>query len=124
MTPTAELLDHEITRQVYADAAKRLTGRALSCAINAVRFLEKADRIADVDETVSYFCATHATEEAVACVIAAAKDFGYKAEAKRLSPRDHLVKATVAQFAQMAVALSKGIKLKLYTDEKTAATVV
>ena len=78
----------------------RLTGRALSCAHNAVKFLRLADEISDISATVSYFCVSHAVEEAVACVIASAKDNNYK-EARRISPKDHLHKVTVAQFAQM-----------------------
>ena len=120
MTPTAEILGSKITKHIYTEAIKRLDGRALACANNAIRFLVKADQLADVAETVSYFCVTHATEEAVACVVAAAKDFNYKNEASKINPRDHFHKATVAQFAQMASGLAEDVCLEIALhQEKT-----
>jgi hypothetical protein len=124
MTPTAEILGHRITKFIHAEAGERLTGRAHAAANNAVRFLVKADSIADIAETVSYFCATHATEEAAACVIAAAKQYGYREEASKINPRDHLHKATVAAFAHMAQRVAQDARLAFSMHEPTKCLVL
>lgn len=116
-TPASDILGSQITRKIYDEVGKRLTGRAQACANNAIRFLVHADKTAEVSETVSYFCVTHALEEAVACVISAAKKYGYH-EAKKLNPKDHGHKATLAQFAQIVAVRSTDVKLLISVSDK------
>lgn len=75
--------------------------------MNAWRYLLYADLIADTAPTVSLFCATHATEEAVAAFISSAKSNGYAAEAKNLNIHDHFVKTLLSVFAR---AVSKHVE--------------
>lgn len=117
-TPVRDILGSQITQKIYDDAGKRLTGKAQACANNAIRFLVHAQNTAEVSETVSYFCVTHAVEEAVACFISAAKNYGYS-EANRINPKDHGHKATVAQFAQVVAGRSMDVKLQIAVSEKT-----
>lgn len=117
-TPVSDILGSHITKRIHAEAGKRLTGRSLSCANNAFRFLIHSDKTAEISETVSYFCVTHAVEESVACVIAAAKENGYH-EAKQINPKDHGHKATVAQFAQVISGLAMDIQLRIAISEDT-----
>ncbi len=93
------ILEHEIADWLQRRAAADLKGRALACAINARSFLVRAEKIANVSTIVSYFCATHATEEAVAAFVSACKSAGYP-EAKAINLHDHKEKATVSAFAQ------------------------
>ncbi|OCJ05393.1 hypothetical protein A6U86_29490 [Rhizobium sp. AC27/96] len=117
------LIDHPVADWVYRRANERLTGRALACAVNARNHLVRAQRIADaeISRTIAYFCVTHATEEAVACVIAAAKENGYKSLAGRVNIRDRAQKAVVASYAQIiadhAEELGLSVALNPATDD-------
>ena len=95
------LIDHPIADWISRKVHDRLSGRALSCAVNARNHLVRAQKIADISTTISYFCAMHSTEEAVACFIASAKVNSYKAWASRVNIRDHAQKAVVASYAQV-----------------------
>ena len=97
------LIDHPVADWVYRRANEQLSGRALSCAVSARNHLVRAQRISDegISRTIAYFCATHATEEAVACVIASAKKHGYKSLAGKVNIRDHAQKAVVASYVQV-----------------------
>ena len=93
------ILEHEIAHWLQRRAAADLKGRALACSINARNFLVRAEKIAKDSTIVSYFCATHATEEAVAAFVSACKSAGYP-EAKAINLHDHKNKASVSAFAQ------------------------
>ncbi|MCQ1774495.1 hypothetical protein NOI24_24625 [Neorhizobium galegae] len=93
------ILEHEIAHWLQRRAAADLKGRALACAVNARNFLVRAEKIAKDSTIVSYFCATHATEEAVAAFVSACKSSGYP-EATAINLHDHKEKATVSAFAQ------------------------
>ncbi|QJX09980.1 hypothetical protein [Rhizobium brockwellii] len=100
ITPSIRpILEHKIAHWLQRRAAADLKGRALACAVNARNFLARAEMIAKDSTIVSYFCATHATEEAVAAFVSACKSAGYP-EAKAINLRDHKEKATVSAFAQ------------------------
>ncbi|MQB37418.1 hypothetical protein DXT97_11480 [Agrobacterium tumefaciens] len=101
MVVVKALIDHPVADWVSRKVYDRLSGRALSCAVNARNHLVRAQRIADISTTVSYFCATHATEEAVACFVAAAKANGYRQDAGKVNIRDHAQKVVVASYAQV-----------------------
>ncbi len=107
------LIDHPVSDWVYRRANERLSGRALSCAVNARNHLVRAQRIADerISNTVAYFCATHATEEAVAAFIASAKEHGYRKLAGKVNIRDHAQKAVVAAYVQIIAGHAEGMKL-------------
>lgn len=93
------ILEHETAHWLQRRAAADLKGRALACAVNARNFLVRAEKTAKDSTIVSYFCATHATEEAVAAFVSACKSAGYP-EAKAINLHDHKDKATVSAFAQ------------------------
>lgn len=106
------LIDHPVSDWVYRRANERLSGRALSCAVNARNHLVRAQRIADerISNTVAYFCATHATEEAVAAFIASAKEHGYRKLAGKVNIHDHAQKAVVAAYVQIIAGHAEGMK--------------
>lgn len=103
------LLDHPVAGYIERMAFERLSGKALACAVNARNHLVRAQKIADISTTVSYFCATHATEEAVAAFIASAKRHGYRKLAGRVNVRDHAQKAVVSAYAQLISGLAEDI---------------
>lgn len=97
------LIDNPVADWIYRKGNERLSGRALSCAVNARNHLVRAQRIADeeISNTVAYFCATHATEEAVAAFISSAKEHGYGTLARKVNVRDHAQKAVVSAYVQV-----------------------
>lgn len=105
MAVVKSLLDHPVAEWIGRIALQRLSGKALACAVNARNHLVRAQKIASISTTVSYFCATHATEEAVAAFIASAKSHGYRSLAKKVNVRDHAQKAIVSAYAQMISGL-------------------
>lgn len=117
------LIDHPVGEWVYRKANERLSGRALSCAVNARNHLVRAQRIADeeISNTIAYFCATHATEEAVAAFIASAKEHGYRTLAGKVNVRDHAQKAVVSAYVQVisgyAEEMSLAVALNPSADE-------
>ncbi|RVM19648.1 hypothetical protein [Sinorhizobium meliloti] len=72
-----QILGSDIARWIQRNAKDKLSHRAQACAVNAVNFLVRAENIAEISTNVSYFCATHATEEAVASFISASKASRY-----------------------------------------------
>lgn len=115
MTVVKILLDHPIADWAYRIALERLSGRAKACAVNARNHLVRAQKITDaeISTTIAYFCATHATEEAVACFIAAAKANCYKAWASKVNVRDHAHKAVVASYAQIIAGYAEDMRLSI-----------
>lgn len=93
------ILGTDIAKWIQRNAKEKLTRRAQACAVNALNFLIRAEKIAKISTNVSYFCATHATEEAVASFVSACKTVCYP-EAKDINLHDHKHKATVSAFAQ------------------------
>jgi hypothetical protein len=116
------ILNADIAKWVQRRIKTGLTGRALGCAVNAQNFLIRAEKIARISPEVSYFCATHATEEAVASFVSACKVAGY-AEAKQINLRDHKHKATVSAFAQFVSGHAQDIALSV-AHEPGADTLV
>ncbi|UFM66788.1 hypothetical protein LOS78_12715 [Paracoccus sp. MA] len=100
MSIIEQLTNAPAGRCIHDQVRARLTGRALYCGINAWNFLIRAEAVKHVP-TVSYFCASHSTEEAVAAFLWSARAHGYKDLAKDISPRDHKHKAVVSEFASM-----------------------
>ena len=111
------ILQSQIADHILSEARSRLQGKALACALNAERFLKNAEKIADFCGATSFFCATHATEESVACIITAAKDYGYKEEAKRINLRDHNHKIVVAVYVQMIAEISENMGIMINLNE-------
>ncbi|TPN33196.1 hypothetical protein [Mesorhizobium sp. B1-1-6] len=107
------LIDHPVADWVYRRANEQLSGRALSCAVNARNHLVRAQKIADaeISSTIAYFCATHATEEAVAAFIASAKMHGYRKLAGKVNIHDHAQKAVVSAYAQIISGHAEELKL-------------
>lgn len=101
MVVVKSLIDHPVADWVSRMVYQRLSGRALACAVNARNHLVRAQKIADISHTVAFFCATHATEEAVASFIASAKASGYGPWAKKINVRDHAQKAVVSAYGQV-----------------------
>lgn len=115
------IIDHPVAEWVYRRSRKRLSGRALSCAVNAQNHLVRAQRIADhgISNTIAYFCATHATEEAVAAFIASAKEYGYRKLAGKVNIRDHAQKAVVATYVQIIAGYVQDMKLTVSHHAET-----
>jgi len=113
MTIVKSLIDHPVADWVYRQASEQLSGRALSCAVNARNHLVRAQKIADADisNTIAYFCAAHATEEAVAAFIASAKRHGYRKLAGKVNIHDHAQKAVVSAYAQIISGHAEELKL-------------
>jgi len=116
------ILEHDIAYWLQRRAATDLKGRALACAVNARNFLVRAEKIAGISTIVSYFCATHATEEAVAAFISACKSNGYP-EAKAINLHDHKAKATVSAFAQFISGHAHDVGLSIAHEPKEDALV-
>lgn len=95
-----QLTNSAAGRWIHDSVKARLTGRPLYCGINAWNYLIRAEVVRHVP-TVSYFCASHATEEAVAAFIWSSRAHGYKDLSNGISPRDHKHKAVVSEFASM-----------------------
>lgn len=98
--PIRQILGSDIARWIQKAARDRLTKRARACAVNAINYLVRAEKIAAISTNVSFFCATHATEEAVASFVSACKAAGYD-DAKDINLHDHKHKAAVSTFAQL-----------------------
>lgn len=98
--PIRHILGSDIARWIQKTAKDKLTKRAQACAVNAINYLVRAERIAAISTNVSFFCATHATEEAVASFVSACKAAGYD-DAKEINLHDHKHKAAVSTFAQL-----------------------
>lgn len=109
------LIDHPVADWVYRRANEKLSGRSLSCAVNARNHLVRAQKIADaeISNTIAYFCATHATEEAVAAFIASAKQYGYQKLARKVNIHDHAQKAVVSAYAQIISGHAEELKLAI-----------
>ncbi|MDX0855178.1 hypothetical protein GOL78_12430 [Sinorhizobium medicae] len=107
-----QILGSDIARWIQRNAKDKLSHRAQACAANAVNFLVRAENIAEISTNVSYFCATHATEEAVASFISASKASRYT-EAKAVNLHDHKHKATVSAFAQFISAHAQDVGLRI-----------
>lgn len=117
------IFDAEISNWLHRQMEAKLRGRAFTCAVNARNFLIRAQKIAEISTVVSYFCATHATEEAVACFVSACKMAGYP-EAKEINLHDHKHKAAVAAFAQFVSGHAQAIGLCIGYEPKGDALVV
>lgn len=76
------LLNDPISIWIHKKFEAKLTGRTLSCAINFWSYLIRAQKIAP---TLAFFCATHATEEAVAAFVLSAKINGCSSLATQLT---------------------------------------
>ncbi|ESY03992.1 hypothetical protein X748_04080 [Mesorhizobium sp. LNJC386A00] len=113
MVVVKALIDHPVADWVSRKVYDWLSGRALSCAVNARNHLVRAQKIADISTTVSYFCATHATEEAVACFVASAKANGYRSWASKMNIRDHAQKVVVASYTQVIADHAEQIELAI-----------
>lgn len=108
MTNTKSTLDHELASWIIEKIGE-LEGRSKFCAHNAIRFLHWANETIETSHIVSSFCAMHATEEAVAAFISAAKAYGHGEFAKKINLHDHLSKALVSILAQrISILASKG----------------
>jgi len=107
MAVIKSLLDHPVAEWVGRMAIERLSGKARACAVNARNHLVRAQMIVGISTTVSYFCATHATEEAVAAFIASAKNHGYRKLAGNVNVHDHAQKAVVSAYAQLVSGLAE-----------------
>lgn len=101
MTVVEPLLSNPIAGWISEKVRERLSDRAQSCAINARNHLVRAQHIADISTTISFFCATHATEEAVACFVSTAKETQYAEIAKDINLHDHAQKVVVSSYAQV-----------------------
>ncbi len=114
-----DLLDSVTAKWIIRTAQECLKSRAKFCAINTWQHLEHAARIADIAPTVSFFCSTHAVEEAVAGFVCSAKVNGFQKEAKTVNIKDHYQKAMVAAFARLIADRAKDIELHFaYYPEK------
>ena len=99
MSVIRPMLEGEVPGWVVKKIAN-LEGRSKFCAYNAIRFLDWADEIFEISPVVASFCAMHATEEAVASFISAAKSHSQLKHAKQVNLHDHLSKALVSILAQ------------------------
>jgi hypothetical protein len=106
------ILDQDMARWVVNRIAD-LEGRSKYCAHNSIRFLKWADEIFPTSHIVSSFCALHATEEAVAAFISAAKNCGYSDDAKKVNLHDHRAKALVSILVQRLSMLAGQGKLAI-----------
>lgn len=101
MSIIAQLASADSAQWIRKNALERLSGRAKYCAMNSWQYLIHADRISEIAPTVSFFCATHAVEEAVAAFVWSAKVHGYKDVANSVNVKDHRHKSVVVEFARM-----------------------
>ncbi|MGI2036301.1 hypothetical protein ACRQ1B_28400 [Rhizobium panacihumi] len=116
MTVVGPLVENPIADWISRKVYDRLSGRALACAVNARNHLVRAQKIADISETISFFCATHATEGAVACFVAAAKASRYPDLAKKINVRDHAQKIVLASYVQIIADQFDGAGLSVGHD--------
>lgn len=116
----SEVLSQELAQWISGRAGVMVALKSKYCVINALHFLEQAEKLSSTSPRASYFLATHAAEEAVAAVICAAveKDF-YKAQASQIKANNHRHKAIVYEFAQVAsvVASNLGMKIAVHPDK-------
>jgi hypothetical protein len=112
VVPIRQILGSDIARWIQKTAEERLTKRAQACAINAINYLVRAEKIAEISTNVSFFCATHATEEAVASFVSACKAAGYD-DAKQINLHDHKHKAAVSTFAQLISGHAHEVELHI-----------
>lgn len=115
------LIEHPVADWIYKQANEKLSGRALSCTVNARNHLVRAQKIADakISNTIAYFCATHATEEAVAAFITSAKKHGYHRLAGKVNIHDHAQKAVVSAYAQIISGYMQELKLAVAYNPAT-----
>lgn len=118
MTVVGPLVENPIADWISRKVYDRLSGRALACAVNARNHLVRAQKVADISETISFFCATHATEEAVACFVAAAKASRYADLAKKINIRDHAQKIVLASYVQVIADQFDGAGLSVAHDPR------
>lgn len=78
-----------------------LSGRAKYCAANSFRYLRWANELLEDKPIIAAFCSSHATEEAVAAFVSAAKFNGYRDVAKEINLHNHANKAVVSVFSQI-----------------------
>lgn len=95
----SDFLDHQTTKWIEKKIPE-LQKSSKFRAHNSIRFLIWADKIFETSPIVAAFCAMHATEEAVACFIEAAKKHGFKEHAKSINLHDHKSKALVSILTQ------------------------
>lgn len=97
----------------------RLPDRAKYRACNSLRSLEWANRIYEAGLPIpACYCALHATEEAVAAFVSAAKEGGYGDDAK-INIKDHRAKATVSLMAQKISNFISQFDVALAVNPKT-----
>lgn len=84
--------DKEVIKYIQSS-----TGRVHHAAINSLRHLVKAQKIAEIDPEMAAFRAITAEEEAVTAFFGALKQLRYK-NSKKLSYRDHRLKAGLSPF--------------------------
>ena len=103
-----EILNAEISQWII-NKIDKLEGRAKFCSLNAVRFLHWSNDVFDASPIVASFCAMHATEEAVAAFISAAKVHSHKKYAGKVNLHDHKNKALISIIAQrISLLLAQG----------------
>lgn len=116
MSGVSRIINSPISQWIRIGATEQLTGRARHCAVNAWNFLIRAEDLATRHQTVSFFCVTHAVEEAVAAFIWSAKGCGYNA-AKSINLKDHGHKAVIQEFARMIADDAGGVKMAITLKE-------
>lgn len=105
---SSEILKEEISQWIISKI-NCLEGRAKFSSINAARFLRWSNDIFNISPIVASYTSMHATEEAVAAFIAAAKGHGHKKYANEINLHNHKNKALVSIFVQrMSHLLEQG----------------
>jgi len=117
------LLDHDAARWIIGKI-EHLEGRSKFCAHNAIRFLQWADEIFETSHPVASFCAMHATEEAVASFISAAKMHDHKDCAKKVNLHDHPSKALVSLLVQRLSRIAKEADLAIAVNSSESGLVL
>jgi hypothetical protein len=110
MSVLSGVIDHNVSEWIKTKIPHLQKGSRFR-AYNAIRFLIWADEIFEITPIVSAFCAMHATEEAVAAFIEAAKKHGYKEHAKSINLHDHKSKALVSILIQRVSVAAESAKL-------------
>ena len=119
MSTIDNVMSHEAAIWIN-QRVEELPNRAKHRASNSIRSLNWANHIyASGLPIPAYYCALHATEEAVAAFISCAKECGYE-DASSINIRDHQAKATVSlmveKITQILQPYSPAIALKSDVD--------
>ncbi|WP_172117546.1 hypothetical protein [Halomonas hibernica] len=119
---SSEMLKEEISQWII-NKIDKLEDRAKFSSINAVRFLHWSNDTSDMSPILASFSAMHATEEAVAAFIAAAKVHGHNKYAKKVNLHNHKIKALVSIFAQrMSLILAQGeVSIAIHPKQEALA---